>query len=190
MVGTAPVNAPPVLCRVWHRWARVVASCAARTRVGLTSKGYARLYGELIEGLRLAAVSAAPAERDFYEELKELVQPWLTLAALTKTDSALLAQLLRRCQDAERRLQGREPAMRWDGIMSVGAVVTIAVLMVVAALTFSLDWWPQSLTERVHAQADRLWQAWQKLSGTYQLAIVAAAIAPFALVLLRRLVRR
>ena len=107
-----------------------------------------------MEALRLAAVSAPPSAQDFYEQLKEVVRPWLTLTALTKTDTAILADLLRRSQEAERRLCGRVGVMHWDGMTSVGAVMLLAVLLIATVLVFSLHWWPRSLLQVLHTQSE------------------------------------
>src|SRR5262249_15051210 len=130
MGAVAPNNTARALSRGRQRWTRVGAQWAAGERARVTSTQYAPHHRELIESCRLATVAAAPADRDFYEQLESLAQPWMTLATLTQTDAAIVNHLLGDCQEAAQRLCGGKVKVHHDGMMSSAAIALVILLLV------------------------------------------------------------
>jgi hypothetical protein len=151
---------------------------------------YAAAYRDVLESCRAAAAAASGAERDFYESLEGLARPWMTLDVLVHTDAEMLADLLRRCRDAERRLLGQGPRPPSRRALSAGTAALIALLLVMAAGIFALDWWPASLTRRLRALADDAWYSWRLAGQTTQLLILGAVVALFLLALVGRWARK
>jgi hypothetical protein len=93
----------------WSRWTTIVELFARRrpARNRVDPRSFVALRGELIAACRALAASGDDSKRALAESLEGLVQPFLTLRVLEKTDRVVLFDLLVRCRDAERVVRGR-----------------------------------------------------------------------------------
>jgi hypothetical protein len=114
-----------------------VVELIARRRPGrhlVDPRAYEVVHQELLDACQ-AAAGALPRLQE-YEELAELVRPWMTLQVLKDTDREILYDLLLRCQEAERRLFGRA----WAGGLGRGAAWVLAVLALVVLGSGAGNW--------------------------------------------------
>jgi hypothetical protein len=91
------------------------------------------LHQQLLQTIRARAAVAEGPERDLYQELEELVTPWVSLRSLAREDREILGDLLAHCQHVERILKG-PPA-------SVTREVWVAMGLIGLAGVFALLFW-------------------------------------------------
>jgi hypothetical protein len=191
MTEQAQANPAEALPAQWRRWTRLVAACAARRGTGgVTGTTYPELHRAVLDACRAARASADGADQDFYDELEGLVLPWVSLAVLARTERELLDDLHRRCCQAEQRLQGRKERPTRQRHLSAGSVALVVGLLLLAAGTFALDWWPPWLTGYLERQGRAAWNAWRALGDKDRLIIMVTVVALLSLPLLGRLARR
>jgi hypothetical protein len=191
MPESARVKKARDLTRCWRQWTGAVAACAHRSvPPGLTVASYGELYDDLLEACRAAAAGASGADREFYQALEGLVRPWLTLEILVRTDQELLADLLGRCQEADRRLRGKQPRPPSRWALSAGSAAVIVLLILATAAVFALDWWQASLNRRFGVVVDDVRYAWRELGETNQWLVVGGLAVLLVLGVVARWVRR
>jgi hypothetical protein len=115
----------------WGRWTAILSQFA-RNRPShrrIDPSAYASLRNELINACRSLAETDASGS-NFYTGLEEMVDPWLNLGVLDRTDHETLFALLRHCREVELRLNGRKSKralpIRWERAMAIvvrGAIV-------------------------------------------------------------------
>jgi serine/threonine protein kinase len=136
-VSECPIEviAPSGLRKAWHRWTRVVEIFALglRSRRSPNQRAYESLHQQLLQTIRARAAVAEGPERDLYQELEELVTPWVSLRSLAREDREILGDLLAHCQHVERILKG-PPA-------SVTREVWVAMGLIGLAGVFALLFW-------------------------------------------------
>lgn len=192
MPEEARAKAGRALLPGWRRWTRVVAACARRSwspALG-DEKSYADLYREVTDACGAAAASATGPDREFYEMLGGLVRPWMTLEALTRAERDILHDLLRHCQEAERRLSGRKDRTRLKSALSAGSWAFAGALVLAAVLALALDWWWFAFAGRLRALAIDVWYAWRNLGDAGRGLVVGGVVVLGGLALLGRLARR
>jgi hypothetical protein len=171
----------------WQRWTRLLAAVVGRRSFAMIDESsFAELYHSLTQSCHDAAKAAVGQERAFYESLESLVNPWVSLSILTRTDPAVVRELLARCRAAEDRMTGRRRQSLVTRVMLFGGLAAGAL----AILAVGLDWGVRSfsgeLWRAVLATVDR-WQAMQSLE---RFAILGVGILLLALPVLARLARR
>jgi hypothetical protein len=171
------------LRKCWRQWAEIVELFARRrsTRGVVTPHEYQALHRDLIAVCRALAGTAEESKREFYQELENLVQPWLALHVLEQTPREILFNLLARCQLVEQVLGCRtwvNTLRRWAlplcALLAVGAGITLLVRnpdqVVYPVLDWGRDYW------RVVCFALRRSSAFQQWAAA---GIIAIAIAVF-----------
>jgi serine/threonine-protein kinase len=94
----------------WRSWSDIVTSFASGHGRGSWDN---RLYRQLQEGLvaacRCGASAAVPARQNLYRQLAAMVEPWIDLESLERTEPEILRSLESRCMQAEQALGIRRP---------------------------------------------------------------------------------
>jgi hypothetical protein len=128
------------LHRLLQRWARLVGRFAAHGESaarGTSSADYVRLHRALRTACdRCLAMSADPERRRLHH-LSDLVQPWVSLEALSHGDGRILRQLRAQCGELEQQLfpEGRLKKWgKWLGYVSAAFLLACAVTGVSARL--------------------------------------------------------
>jgi serine/threonine-protein kinase len=130
---TSPVR-EVALVEGWCRWVDIVEDFARRrgNRSGTSQTEYAAVHGLAVAACRVRADTAAGETRRLFHDLRERVQPWLSLEALARADREILADLLAHCRRLEPLLtggRGRRSRRR------------IAAALCLGAALFGLAWW-------------------------------------------------
>jgi hypothetical protein len=109
----------------WASWTALVEALARRPdRPPRGERAYQELYQVLVQECAAHAEQADEGTRPFFHQLEELVQPWMSLAALTRTEPALLQDLARRARRAGQVL-GVPSTWGW-GPCLLGAILLAA----------------------------------------------------------------
>lgn len=96
----------------WTQWADLVAAIYDRRDPGSWDETrYRRLHEGLLAACRRGAAGSA-GRRTLFRRLLGMLQPWVSLESLERTEPELLASLLAQCRQAERELGVRRP-LRW-----------------------------------------------------------------------------
>jgi hypothetical protein len=129
MPGQTRATSLRALRRLWGQWTAIVELYARqRPRRGRVSfQGYRLLHGELLATCRALAKQSGNAHADFYEDLRFLAQPWLTLWVLQQTDKEILLNLLGQCENAYCKLGGSKWT-RWQRPLIVSALVVVCAV--------------------------------------------------------------
>jgi hypothetical protein len=93
------------LRRRLERWREVVELYARGFRGD--PRKYAAAHGQLLQYCRETAQEAGDEQKPFYEDLEQIVRPWINTEALIQADKEILVEMLQRCRKAERELGGR-----------------------------------------------------------------------------------
>jgi hypothetical protein len=123
------------LTEAWCRWVDIVEGFARRkgNRLGISDSEYAELHDLAVGACRACEGTAADETHRLVGNLRERVQPWLSLEALARADREILADLLAHCRHLEPLLtRGRR---RRSGRQITAAICLGAVLL------FALAWW-------------------------------------------------
>jgi hypothetical protein len=90
----------------WQRWTDIVELFAHRrlARRKVRPREYHVLYQELLEKCQALEQASEDTEREWFVQLQEIVQPWLTVQSLNRADLAILHSLLDVCRQVSRRL--------------------------------------------------------------------------------------
>jgi hypothetical protein len=120
-----------VLREHWNRLTAVVALFAERrpARLRLDPRAYAALHKDLIAVCRsLARAQADEERRSYYAHLEHMVQPWLSLGVLARTDGEILSEFLKHCRRIDDELRGRRWKLglprRWVSALAIAACGT------------------------------------------------------------------
>lgn len=125
----------------WQRFARIILLFARRSkqRYEVDPAEYQRLHEMLLKICRALSEREGLENGPFYQELEELLVPWVTLESLTQADGEIVWGLLCRCEQVERVLGGR-PAKSVDwrriNLVVLGLAGGTAVVMVVVLATW------------------------------------------------------
>jgi hypothetical protein len=97
------------LGHLWHRWLAVVELIAHRgtARGGVDPDGYRALCRDLLAACRARAATEVGAGRELYEQMGQLVAPWVSVASLEQADPEILSQLLALGRQLGRQAGGR-----------------------------------------------------------------------------------
>jgi eukaryotic-like serine/threonine-protein kinase len=112
------------LAMYWREWASLVADLAARRTIALDDASYRTLHRHLLDACKAQAANADPRQASLFHRIADLVQPWLTLAALGAMEQETLASLHTQCQAINERLGTSPGSYRW---------FIAAVLLILAA---------------------------------------------------------
>jgi hypothetical protein len=120
------------LAEAWCRWVDVVEGFARRrgNRLGVSETEYTALHQLAVDACRTCEDSAAGEARRRFADLRERVQPWLSLEALARADREILADLLAHCQHLEPLLTGgrrRRSSRRVTAAVCLGAAALLAM---------------------------------------------------------------
>jgi hypothetical protein len=181
MKGDTSKSDPDVLRDCWHRWTAIVELFARGrgSRHRLDACAYADLRRELIAVCRSLAQADGP-ERRFYAGLEETVNPWLYLRVFESADKEILAGLLLRCREVERKLNGTQSRLAWlrhwrptMAIVAGGAVIGSVVWHLLAMADLPVIY-------TLRDSADTIWLTikstddWQKGCAIAVLVVVGA----------------
>jgi hypothetical protein len=171
-----PTNAgQAALRRRWCQWTALVERAGRRGACRVSPGEYQALRQELLLGCRSLAAGVAEADRPFYHDLEELVEPWLTPQSLEQADADILADLLARCRQAEQKLGGRSP-----GSTLFRRLAPLAVLVMLGTAVFLLIRTADSFLFPLLEWAGGGWRAalgvLRRLGNTQRLVIAVAAV--------------
>ena len=113
----------------WQRWSDVVAlfSKQRNPRLALQRREYRLLHNALVEGCQSRAMQSDAEERDYFLEMKNMVQPWISLETLDQAGHRILVRLTQRCRETQRTLAGKTLNL---GRFRRGALIATAMLVV------------------------------------------------------------
>jgi len=127
----------------WRRWSEIVRWFALqhKRRYNVLPEEYHALQGELLEYARHHAATADPAGFQLLRAVEEMVAPWVSPEAFARADREVLLQLLSRCEEVQRLVEGRgaRRSNRRRAIVMLGAA---AILIGVVLVMGSQDLWP------------------------------------------------
>ncbi|HKB06508.1 MAG TPA: hypothetical protein VKD90_30210, partial [Gemmataceae bacterium] len=130
-----PTFDPGCLRRRWRRWTEVVGWFALRrlARRWIRERDFEALHRDLLAACQEWAEADAVGEIHSHR-LTALVSPWLTTRVLEQTDRTLLLDLMRRCREVDRDLNGRNAArVSWGwalrGMAAAGVVGLMASVL-------------------------------------------------------------
>lgn len=168
----------PALRAAWRQWTAVVSLYARRVRLrrGVDPAAYGVIHHEVVTICRGLVRQHEGAERAYYESLLDLAQPWLSVRTLTQADSAVLRDLLGRCQGVERDLGGPRvnlaQAGRWLAVLLGLATLALAVFVVARGSGLDPAWW----LDRLHGWSEAVWQAVRQTSDWTRLLAVTVLV--------------
>lgn len=133
----------------WGRWTGVVELFARRraARRHIESRGYRELYQELIAACDALVIVSEGETRAFYQRIKDLVRPWLSLPVLARADREILYDLMHRFEDIDHRIGKRR---RWrekmwaipDSLLIGGLIASLVyVTFVFVENAWTMPWW-------------------------------------------------
>jgi hypothetical protein len=115
----------PAFRRCWAQWTAILAHLAARPdQPPCTEQAYRALHRAVLAGCSRRARESTGQEKVRFEELALLIQPWMSLSVMMRTDSVFLQDLARRA-----RQNGRELGLAADSLGWLWLVV-LALLVV------------------------------------------------------------
>jgi hypothetical protein len=181
---TAPLPAEPapsaaVVIAAWQQWAGIVEALRAGSAVPLNEASYQKLQRDLVAACRALAATTEADERDRWQRMADVVQPWLSLKVLATTDHETLASLSNRVQGIAAEL-GLPRSSAWPWIVSVTMVAVLAVV----------GWW--LITSRAGSVAVSSLGTWWPMIEKHPVLALSGAIPGFllmALFLLKRVLR-
>jgi len=173
----------------WHRWTEIVRWFALqdKRRYNVLAEEYHALQGELLEYARHHAATADSAGFELLRGVEDMVAPWVNPEALARADREILLQLLRRCEEVQRLLEGRK-GRRSNRSWAIIALGAAAILLGIALVLGRQDVWPAAAglvrwPQRFVANV-KDWSVERKL------LLVGAVISVLLIVMLRSSARR
>ncbi len=168
----------------WRRWTQIVRWFALhdKRRYNILPEEYHALQGELLDYAHHHSASADSAGFELLRAVEEMVAPWVNTEALARAQYEILLQLLRRCEEVQRLLEGRK-AKRSNRHWAIIAFGAAGILLGIALVLGGQDVWP--------AAADvARWPRWFMLSvrdwsAERKLLLVGAVISVLLIVMLR-----
>jgi serine/threonine-protein kinase len=89
---------------LWCRWREVIENSIEGGPPSLRDADYKNLYRDLLAAARAAGVTRPAPFPDYLRQLQSVVEPWVSLNALTKLDRRTLAGLWDTCLSLEAKL--------------------------------------------------------------------------------------
>jgi hypothetical protein len=166
------------LAVAWQAWCDVLEAIRAGQAPALSEAGYQDLHCRLLTACQARAEAAAAETQALWRQLADLVQPWLSLQALTATDAETLGQLCR-------RLQRLGPALGLDQGKTWPVVAIVALVFVASAAGWLLA---GSGVRTADLGAMDGW-AWAQRHPLVVLGVAIPAVLGTTLLLLKRLLR-
>lgn len=88
----------------WRQWFRVIEDALSGKGIPLPAADYKRLHADLLAAVRAYAACDADPQVDDYGELEAIIEPWVSLQILARTEPATLQNLVGRCRRAAQPL--------------------------------------------------------------------------------------
>jgi hypothetical protein len=171
---------PADLDQLWRRWLAVVELSAqgSGAHPPMDAEEYGVLQRQLIETCR--ALTQVPGDRkpEIYQQLEDLVAPWLTVGVLKQADEEILIDLLLHCRQIDRQLGGRKQRFTLRG----GARYLLPFL-VIAGGAFVVVWTADSLLFPFLAWVNG-WALWARWDITHAEGTVALFVGGGFVILL------
>ncbi|GEM_PF-998647 len=169
------------LAQAWQRWTEVIERLCEKGQCSLSEVAYRQLYDELLECCRTHAARADAADQPFFQQLEEMVTPWLTVRSLASIDRDTLASLLQRCQLIEQQL----------GIRKNGNVVSWVALLACVICAGSLGWFVLQTRGSFSLDMSFARSLWASMEAhpVLSLAVVFPALVAASLTLFGRVLR-
>jgi serine/threonine protein kinase len=128
---SSPSPIPASFGRSWMRWTTMVEEIMRRPDLPpCDEQTYQVLYRTLLEGCAAHAKHASAQDRTRLGQLAELVQPWMSLRVLTRTEATLLQDLARQAREGGEALGLRGESSSWG--LWLGVLAGLALLLVLA----------------------------------------------------------
>ena len=136
--GRAAPPANGALSKLWDEWCEVLVTGTRGDGVGLSERSYQALHRQLIEALRAARDCPTAGPTALFDWALEHVEPWVTLASLSRLDERTRAELYMTCQNLRDKLFPG-PASRCGS----GWLVPASGALLAAAVYFLAWSWPR-----------------------------------------------
>jgi hypothetical protein len=168
------------LRRTWQRWTAVVETISrGKNYARFSEPEYRQLHGELLALCRKQSEHAEGTQRERFQLLGGMVEPWLTPRTLAAADRETLRGLVQRCQQIEQELG-----------VSHGYVTLFTHVAVVLCLTVAVAVGWQLFRLQREAAPARTWLAglWKTVQANPVLwvALVVPAVVFLSIALLAR----
>jgi hypothetical protein len=134
------------------------------------------------------ASTAENGHCDFYRDLANIAQPWLTPRALAMAEHEILSDLLLLCRQVERKLAQRAwvgAARQW--VKRGSAVLGGAAVAVLLAWGGAEIW--RRVQDPIQEWAQLVWLAFKQTGEVHGLLIVGVIAIPASMYLISRLAR-
>jgi len=120
---------------------RVVAQCTRRVvrRPRISQADYHALQHTLLDACRSRANHSEDSERQLFQKMAGLVQPWVTLDSLMRANRHTLNELLSRSRAFEYQLNGRSVSTGLSKVVQVSLVAAILVGLLIILLPYWTD---------------------------------------------------
>ena len=124
------------LVEVLCRWTATIASFAQGrlSRRFTDPQAFVVLRNQLLVTLRWRAAEVHGPEREFYLRLEELISPWVSTCSLAREDREILRDVLARCQQVGRILEGRSEGDAAGGRLAGGWLAVVSAVLAVASV--------------------------------------------------------
>lgn len=177
----------------WRRWTDVVAMFSKRrnARPQLQRREYCSLHNALVEACQSRAMQCDAEERDYFLNMKNMVQPWISLQTFEQAGHRLLVRLSRRCKETQRTLGCRKYT---QGRYRRGALIAAAMLVVAAvawifAVNVSAEWAAPVLKD-ARGGLDRLAILMPPMTWTKRFGMITAVVVIVAIQYVRTSARK
>ncbi len=174
----APVKLSSEIVSQWQEWVGIVELFASRDprRYAIDPQQYHDLHSTLLRFFQKLADSSNPGEHELLLQLKETLEPWVSLDALDQADREIVCKLADQCESISGLLGGRGRAgtilkKSWARRMLWG-------LVGVTAVGISLLWW-RPITNSLLATPKQWFHSTLRLIGddpTTQLVILSGIL--------------
>jgi serine/threonine protein kinase len=130
--GFDPASFKTTLHDAWKAWSSLVTVLAAKQMTSLNETQYRELHRALLAACRHGVATSEGPDKARYQRIESLVEPWLSLDVLSKTDAETLASLDRRCRPISAELGMRRETR------SIMAAVAVAAFLFAIGLGLML----------------------------------------------------
>jgi hypothetical protein len=180
-----------VLREHWNRLTTVIALFAERrpARRRLDPRAYSVLHKDLIAVCRsLARAEADEERRSYYARLAEMVQPWLSLRVLARTDGEILSELLRHCREINDELSGK-----WRTLRIPRHSAPVLVIAACGAAVLGVAWGFQVIglpvIETLRGAAETTWFAIRFAEDLHRYSVIAVILILISMYIVSRSTR-